>query len=385
MIRSHWSKGGEGDELGPPVRRPAGHGGSLRHAVGGAKGGKISLNAAAFAYHYQNCQAYRAYCDTHGMSPSGLTRYEDLARIPPVPSDAFREAEEPIASVSLEDVVLTATTSSTTSSKPCRFVYDQLSLDRLNRANAKVFRGVLGLRGGTIFVFGPPPQESDVALIRGMHLALLAAGFYESDIRYLVREGKLAADAATSEIAEARRVPRYLYGPPFALMHVARELVDRGQRVALEAESRAVVTGGWKRVKGQVSRDELTQTVCSAFGLQPTQVRDCLGLTDVFTMFPECEAGKKHVPPWFHVSIRNPERLDREMSEGETGLLVYLGPLIRSYPPYTMPADMGAQWHLAPCDCGRTGQVVEHRGRATASGARGCAIRMEEFMEIIRR
>jgi hypothetical protein len=45
---------------------------------------------------------------------------------------------------------------------------------------------------------------------------------------------------------------------------------------------------------------------------------------------------------------------------------------------------MGAVWEKE-CKCGFTGQTVEHRGRASKLGARGCAIRLEEFMKIITR
>jgi long-chain-fatty-acid---luciferin-component ligase len=165
-------------------------------------------------------------------------------------------------------------------------------------------------------------------------------------------------------------------------MHLVEYMDSNNKSTHLDPETRLMTTGGWKRVKGEVPREMFIERTSKAFGISGAQIRDSLGLTDIFTMLPECEYHKKHVPPWFHVSVRNPENTTEEEAEGETGLLVFMSALIQSYPAFCMTGDMGAV-EDGVCECGRAGQIVEHRGRAQGAGARGCALRLEEFMNKI--
>ncbi len=80
------------------------------------------------------------------------------------------------------------------------------------------------------------------------------------------------------------------------------------------------------------------------FGINENQIRDGLGLTDIMGMIPECEYHNKHVPPWYHISIRNPENINEEAEEGKTGLLAAMSAFVSSYPAFTLPGDMGAVW-----------------------------------------
>lgn len=116
--------------------------------------------------------------------------------------------------------------------------------------------------------------------------------------------------------------------------------------------------------------------------VEMSQIRDAYGCSDFMTMLPECEYGYMHVPPWIHISVRNPENLDEEVDENEKGMLGLMAAYIKSFPAFTMPGDMG-KVREGTCECGRTGQIVEISGRASSTGQRGCAIRLEEFMKII--
>jgi long-chain-fatty-acid---luciferin-component ligase len=77
--------------------------------------------------------------------------------------------------------------------------------------------------------------------------------------------------------------------------------------------------------------------------------------------------------------------MNSEVGEGEEGLLVLMSSFVTSYPAIVASGDMGAVWNKKKCECGRSGQIVEHLGRGSKLGARSCAIRMEQFMEAITR
>ena len=299
-----------------------------------------------------------------------------------MPSDAFRDLDEPIISVPAADIIFKSTTSSTTSNKPVWFSMDKISMDRCNFANRRAFTEILKLTDG--FVFFLTPKDSDTGLVRGMQATLKAIGFPLSNVDYLISEGDLNPEQVIKKISECKTKPRHIYGPPFAFMRIVEYLEANNKQIKLDPESRLMTTGGWKRVKGEVPRDKFIDRVSKAFGVNGSQVRDNLGLTDIFTMLPECEHHKKHVPPWFYLSVRNPEKTTEEVADGETGLLVYMSSIIQSYPAFCMTGDMGIVKE-GTCECGRTGQVVQHMGRAQGAGARGCAIRLEEFMNKIQK
>lgn len=344
--------------------------------------GKMKLEAfkEAFAHHYKNCTEYRNYVESYNVRPETIKTIKDLIKIPPVPSEVFRDVEKVISSVPEKDVVMVATTSSTTSKKPCNYPLDAITLKRTTITGIH-FLGDVGFVGGTAFMMTPSPEESDTGLVKGMSHVLGGLNFGEN-IVYGVKGGKFETEKFIKRMIECKAKPRHLYGPPFALMHLIEHIEKNKTRIKLDADTRMITTGGWKTVQGNVTRSELVVRAAKAFGIRTDQIRDGYGLTDIYTMIVECENHQKHIPPWVHVSARDPSDMTREMHEGESGLLVLMSCTINSYPAFVVTGDMGAVWK-SRCKCGRTGYVVEHRGRATKLGARGCAIRLEQFMEAI--
>jgi len=335
-----------------------------------------------FEFHYKNCPLYTRYCDLYHVTPEDIKTNSDLNKIQPVPSDAFRDMDSPIISVPEADIVFKSTTSSTTSSKPVWFCMDKTSIDRTNFANRRSFTEILKLRDG--FVFFLTPKDSDTGLVKGMQATLRTIGLPPENSDYLVTGGEFDVEQVIKKLTDCPIKPRHIYGPPFVFMRIVEYMEANNKQLKLDPESRLMTTGGWKRVQGEVPREMFIERVSKVFGVDGSQIRDSLGLTDIFTMLPECEHHKKHVPPWFYISARNPEKTNEEVAEGETGLLVYMSSLIQSYPAFCMTGDMGVL-REGVCECGRTGQTVQHMGRAQGAGARGCAIRLEEFMNKIQK
>jgi len=335
----------------------------------------------AFDFHYQNCPQYTNYCKLHNVKPSDIKEYEDIGKIQPVPSDVFRDSDKLILSVPDKDVVSVLTTSSTTSKKPVKFAMDKVTFDRMLKVNAKSWEAGHELKIGSLFFLGPKPEESDTGLVKGGYLTFKYMGFRNEDIYFGVRDGKVDCEWMFDKIKNAKK-PIHMYGPPFVYMAFVDYLEKNGQKLKLDKDSRLITTGGWKTVKGEVTKEEFRVKVSKYIGVDQKNIRDGYGSTDILTMLPECEYHHKHVPPWFHVSVRDPENVNEEVSEGEQGLNVLMSNYIQSYPAFTMPGDIGIAVERN-CECGRNGQIVEIKGRAHGAGARGCAIRLEEFMDIV--
>ena len=357
------------------------HSDPLRMSIKDIHEWKLKMFKQAFAFNFNNCPEYKRYCELHNVKPEDIKTYEDLIKIQPIPSDIFRDYEKLISSVPEKEIVRILTTSSTTSKNPVRYPLDKITLERSAIFNAKSWQTVMGIVPGSAIILAPPPTETKVALVGGADITFQKMGFKISDIKFAAKGGEFNSEQILKLIINSKH-PRHLYGPPFAYWNLVEYMKKEGKKTNLGHESRLMITGGWKGVKGEVSKEELYKEMSEFFCINENQIRDGLGLTDIMGMIPECEYHQKHVPPWYHISIRNPEDINEEVKEGKTGLLAAMSAFISSYPAFTLPGDMGAVWERE-CKCGFTGQIVEHRGRASKLGARGCAIRLEEFMKII--
>jgi long-chain-fatty-acid---luciferin-component ligase len=345
---------------------------------------KLKAFKQIFDHHYKNCEEYRKYCELYNLSPDDIKTLDDLVKIQPIPSDAFRDTGKIIASVPHDKIVMVATSSSTTSKNPCRYPLDADTLRRTSQTGVHFLKDV-GFTGGFVCMLTPSPTESDTGLVRGMSHVLKEGLKFGDRIMYAVHEGKVQTEVVLNIITSTHHRPVHLYGPPFVYIHLADYIEKHGIEAKLDKDSRLITTGGWKTVAGEVTKQELIEKVAKAFHVRENQIRDGLGLTDIYSMIMECEYHNKHVPPWIHVSARDPTDMNTEVEEGEEGMLVLMSSFVTSYPAIVVTGDMGAVWNKKKCECGRHGQIVEHRGRGSKLGARGCAIRLEQFMDIITR
>lgn len=348
-----------------------------------AKEIKLKLFKESFEHHYNNCPEYRRYCQMQGVTPEDIQNYEDLVKIQPVPSDAFRDSEKLIISIPESEIRSILTTSSTTSPKPVRFALDKTSFERMVKINSFLWQTGhemnLSNLGSMIFM-APRPSESDTGLVKGGWLSFKDMGYKDEDIFFAIKENRVDTEGLIRSMRIAKK-PLNMYGPPFAYLPLIEALKGKGEKF-MGNDSRILTTGGWKGVAHNISKDELRQQLSETFGIPQEHIRDGYGSTDIMTMLPECRFHKKHLPIWNHVSIRDPEDTSRELPPGQEGLVVLMAAWIRSYPAYCMTGDMG-YFNEGKCECGRIGQTVEITGRAKGAGSRGCAIRLEQFMAVI--
>jgi hypothetical protein len=90
-------------------------------------------------------------------------------------------------------------------------------------------------------------------------------------------------------------------------------------------------------------------------------------------LYPDCAAGRKHVPYWAEIIIRQPDSL-APAGVGQTGLLQLLNCLPLSAPNHSvLTEDLGVIDLLDGCECGRRGKAFMFRGRAPRTELRGCS------------
>lgn len=349
---------------------------------------KLKLFKVSFEHHYNNCPEYQRYCDANGVKPEDIQAYEDLEKIQPVPADAFRDSDNLILSIPEKEVKSIFTTSSTTSPNPVRYAISETGDEMMPKINGALW-GVghefdkTGI--GSLFFLAPSPKESDTGLVKGGYLSFRNIGFDDENIYFGVQDGKIDAENLVEQMKNSKK-PIAIYGPPFAYLPFIELWKNQGEKplIELSEDARIITTGGWKGVAHDVTKEELIEQISKMFNVHHSQIRDGYGTTDAMTMFPECKYHKKHVPLWNHISIRDPEDTSKEVEAGKEGLVVLMASWIDSYPAFCMTGDMGYVKE-GECECGKRGQTVEITGRAKGAGARGCAIRLEQFMDAIKR
>ncbi len=334
----------------------------------------------SFIFHYKNCNLYNNYCKTQDFKPNKLKKFSDLKNIPLLSIQIFKEDPNYLLSVPKENISLIAK-SSGTSGKPSQVPKDKITLDRAVKSLTTSLRQVLGMDSSFVGILAPPPQVIPTWFAYYMSMA---KKYYEKTSFY-VKDGILSPQEIVSKLEDEECRPRNLIGPPFAFLSLVQYMTKSGHKIQLDERSVVSTGGGWKSRSGEsISRDDLDEKISECFGVSKTKIRDGLNSVEFNTLLLDCEYKHKHVPPWLYVSIRDPKNPDEVVSTGEDGLMAYLDPLANSYPSFVLTDDIGKIIDQEECECGRTGQTIEWLRRAKGAESRGCALKMEEFTEVIK-
>src|SRR6478609_7739327 len=107
---------------------------------------------------------------------------------------------------------------------------------------------------------------------------------------------------------------RHIVGPPFLVYRLIKYCMDRNIKLNLEKNSFIITLGGWKRFTGEeIPRAEFNELCHEYLGVQSYNVRDMYGLVEANMLAVECHKQEKHIPPWVHVSMRNPHNVLEEV------------------------------------------------------------------------
>jgi hypothetical protein len=220
-------------------------------------------------------------------------------------------------------------------------------------------------------------RGADAMSARGA--AILSVGHLATELLFVMRETDqgLIPDAAALDRALDRigDQPFVAYGFTYILYQAHEWLARQGWRGRADADSRFLHSGGWKRLETlSVDKPTFNRTVADPWGLPPESVTDFYGLVEqVGVLYPDCSAGRKHVPYWADVVIRRTDSLE-PAETGEVGLIQLVSCLPLSAPNHSvLTEDLGMLVGEDDCPCGRQGRTFVFRGRAPAAEVRGCS------------
>ncbi len=115
----------------------------------------------------------------------------------------------------------------------------------------------------------------------------------------------------TLQELEAQKQPTLLFGVSFALL-------DFAEKYALSLQCVKIIeTGGMKGRRKEVTREELHNTLCEAFGT--SQIYSEYGMTELLSQAYSKKQDEYHCPPWMRIILREVNDPFSYVKQGEKG------------------------------------------------------------------
>jgi hypothetical protein len=351
------------------------------------------LARAIFAHQHRFLPAYRRYCLLHGVSAAADV--EGWRAIPPVPAGAFKVGRWAAFPEGSEAAVFR--TSGTTTSARGSHAFETLGL--LNAAIVPAARRfLLPDREAIRFLFlSPSPAAApDSSLVHMFAVFREALGAPGSRFLFGERAGATAA-LAVDELASvldaaARGGESVLVAGPAIAFHRVLEALGSTSWV-LPGGSRAMVTGGFKGLRGATDPRALEEAIVVRLAIPVSHQVQEYGMTELSSQYyderlrralalavetdAEGEGGVAvsgpafAEPPWARTRVVDP-RTGRDLPPGATGALVHVDLANRGSAVVVQTSDLGVR--LGP-------RAFALRGREPDSEARGCSLAADLWLE----
>ncbi|HEX2878598.1 MAG TPA: hypothetical protein VHO25_03570, partial [Polyangiaceae bacterium] len=288
-------------------------------------------------YQAQHCEPVRRLLASHDLEVSSL---HSVAQLPALPADAFR-----LSRVACHDAALDQAkyrTSGTTAQHTGEHCLRTVSTYR--RLSTVLGRRALlgGAKHATVVALLPEPSQIPHSSLGAMCQFFMeefdgrafvdeAASFAQ---RWLVSDSgvDLARLRCATEVAAQRGEGLLVLATSLSLQLLLRD--HPNERVPLPPNSAVMLTGGNKGRRESIEPEQLSQKLCTFFGIAPTQLIGEYGMTELSSQLyegarwqpaavpvspVEPNPGVYFAPPWLQISAVDPISL-RPVAEGEPGL-----------------------------------------------------------------
>ena len=122
----------------------------------------LSALNSSHLHHFENCPAYKKYCERRGVTPQ--SQFYNLEQFPYLPVQAFKHNWQLLRSVEKRDVTITLQ-SSASSGVPSQVFLDKITTKRQRQALATVLSTVLGSKRRPFAILDLDPQMASEAEI----------------------------------------------------------------------------------------------------------------------------------------------------------------------------------------------------------------------------
>lgn len=324
-----------------------------------------------FSFQFEHNEAYRRYCESRGITPASVHRWEE---IPAIITSAFKDLE--LSALPPASRTKVFHSSGTTAQRPSRHFHSPETLRLYEQSLLRWFRpNVLPDHPGANFLILTPrsneaPNSSLVHMFETINRECIGSSSKFCGVMNPDGSWSLDFDAvlvATQKLA-ADETPVVICGTAFSFVHLCDFLEQTGEILSLPAGSRVFETGGYKGRSRTVAKSELHRMISERFSVPETHIISEYGMSELSSQAYDRKAGESsdriyHFPPWARASVLSPET-GEAVPEGETGLLRIVD-----------LANVGSVMVIQTEDLARPrGTGFELLGRAVEVEARGCSL-----------
>src|SRR5579862_605842 len=206
-----------------------------------------------FAFQFERCAVYRAYCERQKVTPQNLKSWKE---IPATPTSGFKDFA--LTCFPVEKAVAEFHTSGTTREQSGKHFFTTLELyDAAIRPNfaAHLLPDFARL---PMMMLMPSPEEAPHSSLSHM-MGIVSGDFGSEESAYYVEDGQLLVDKLTRDLCELHwaHQPVFLLGTAFAFVHLFDHLQKENLTIEMAEGSRAMETGGFKGRSREIPKAEL--------------------------------------------------------------------------------------------------------------------------------
>lgn len=308
-----------------------------------------ALACALFTYQYGRNTPYRLLCESYGILPEAVRRWQD---IPAVPSLAFKSFE--LSCVLPGQAAAVFHSSGTTGPSTSRHFFDLTALALYETSLRQGFHDAIPHCPPTLWALMPPPETAPHSSLSHMLGALGAQRFFWDD------------DAALATALAENTQSVALFGTAFAFVQF---LDNTNFPCPLPPGSLLIETGGFKGRTREVPRDEFYSLLTSRFAVPLEACFSEYGMSEMASQFYGRGLDPlKRGPHWVRTRCIDPVT-GEDAAPGTPGALRH----------YDL-ANFNSVLALQTQDLGTlTGDGFLLQGRAPDAEVRGCSLTVEEL------
>ena len=337
------------------------------------------------AYQYANCPEYRKILDDKMFHPGDLKAYEDIEKLPFLPTLYFKQHEN--FSMPNRKMLIKAT-SSGTSGKTSHMGFNFSSLYRGLRMVLTVgkYHKLLSFKPTHFLIFGYEPHKTNKIVF-----SKTAYGFtYFAPALSRTYALKYTKDGYQLDLESLKerfvkysnsKFPVRTIGFPAYTYFLLKQMKEEGISVKLPKESVLTLGGGWKEFYAkQVSKEEFYKLVEEVLGIDEQHIIEFFGAVEHPILYTDCRCHHFHVPVYSRVIIRDVDNLE-PVENGQVGLVNLVTPMVDSVPILSVMTDDLGILHGEGCPCGEASPWLEILGRVGIKDIVTCAAGAGEMLK----
>lgn len=329
-------------------------------------------------FHYRHCEGFRKILDYFQVSPEDLKSYEDIGRIPVLPTLVFKEHR--LFSMPRSRMIIKATSSGTKGKfSEVGFELSGLLCGLFMTLKICSLRKLISPIPCHYILLGYKPHKSNhTAVTKTAFASTLFAPALSRTFALIYKDGGYTADleSVIRSIQKhgASKFPIRLTGFPSYTYFVLRMMDERGIHIKAAEGSKVILGGGWKEFyTEQVDKKTLYGLVEKVLGISDKAVIEFFSAVEHPVLYCDCENHHFHVPAYSRVIIRDVDTL-KPLEYGRVGLVNLITPMVKATPILSvMTDDLGILHDGHECGCGLTSPYLEILGRVGLRDIKTCA------------